>query len=174
MARKIIKRLLPDNEVIRNHKSLQIFGAVLHDPNLWHINRRSTSLAFFIGLFVAFIPVPAQMLLSGLAAVWLRANLPISVLLVWITNPLTMPPMFFTSFKVGCWILNVPPRGFDFELSLQWFTEGIADIWQPFLLGSVVCGLLAGLAGAAFIRLFWRLHVVQRWQQRKRWRASER
>ena len=108
MPRKLIKRYLPDHKKIREHKHLRFLGALLHDPNILHLNRRSVSGAFSLGLFVAFIPVPFQMVLSALGAIFFRVNLPIAVGLVWVTNPLTMPPLFYFAYKVGTWILQVP------------------------------------------------------------------
>jgi len=54
-----------------------------------------------VGLFCAFVPLPIQMLLAAAAAIIFRVNLPISVGLVWITNPVTIPPMFYFCYKVG-------------------------------------------------------------------------
>ena len=95
MAKKTIQRFLPDPNKIRHHKSLKIFGRLLQDANLWHLNRRSARGAFAVGLFFAFIPVPFQMVLAAAGAILFRVNLPISVALVWLTNPLTMPPIFY-------------------------------------------------------------------------------
>ncbi|MCB1903170.1 MAG: DUF2062 domain-containing protein, partial [Gammaproteobacteria bacterium] len=76
MPKQIIKRFAPDHEVIRNHKHLRIFGNLLHDPNLWHMNRRSVSGAFAVGLFWAFIPIPMQMVAAAAIAIIARVNLP--------------------------------------------------------------------------------------------------
>ncbi|MBA1330154.1 ATP-binding protein, partial [Candidatus Endoriftia persephone str. Guaymas] len=94
MPKHLIKRLTPDHEMIRNHRHLQCFGKLLHDANLWHLNRRSAAGAFAVGLFMAFIPVPFQMILAAGAAILFRVNLPLSVALVWVTNPITIPPIF--------------------------------------------------------------------------------
>jgi uncharacterized protein (DUF2062 family) len=48
------------------------------------------------------------MLLAALAAVLLRCNLPLSVALVWLTNPLTVPAIFFIAYQVGALIIDVP------------------------------------------------------------------
>ena len=68
---------------------------------MWHINRRSVSTAIFIGLFCAFIPLPSQMLLAALIAIWLKVNLPLSVALVWVSTLITMGPMFYFAYKLG-------------------------------------------------------------------------
>lgn len=174
MPRKIFKRFLPTPESIRNRKSLQWLGTWLHDPNIWHLTRYSVSKAFFIGLFLAFMPIPSQMAVAALVAVLARANLAISVALVWITNPITMPPVFYLAYRVGCTVLAVPHGHFQFELSWDWLSSGLLAIWQPFLLGCLIMGLFFGLLGATLIRIIWRLHVIHQWQaRRKRMQATK-
>jgi uncharacterized protein len=45
-----------------------------------------------------YMPPIGQMFMAAAAAIVLRVNLPISVALVWITNPLTIPPMFYFAY----------------------------------------------------------------------------
>ena len=56
MAKKTIQRFLPDPNKIRHHKSLRIFGRLLHDANLWHLNRRSARGAFAVAVKLSPIP----------------------------------------------------------------------------------------------------------------------
>ena len=167
MPKHLIKRFAPDHDSIRNHKQLRMFGRLLHDPNLWHLNRRSVSGAFAVGLFWAFIPVPMQMVLSAATAIPARVNLPISVALVWITNPLTIPPMFYFNYLVGTWILGSSPEQIEFELTVECLTEGMANIWQPLYLGSLVCALIAATVGYFGMRGLWRLHIVRHLRKRR-------
>ncbi len=164
---------MPDRDKIRNHKHLKCFGTLLHDPNLWHLNRRSVSGAFALGLFCAFIPIPMQMLLAAALAIFLRVNLPISVTLVWITNPITIPPMYYFAYKVGAWILGEPTHELAFELSAEWLMGELGAIWQPFLLGCLILGLLSALMGFIAMRLFWRFHIIQ-YIKRRRLRRNKR
>lgn len=76
MPKKLIKRWMPNREVIQRQKALRIFGSVLYNPNLWYLNRRSASGAFAIGLFTAFIPLPTQMLIAAGFAIAVGVNLP--------------------------------------------------------------------------------------------------
>lgn len=167
MPKRIIKRYMPNPQTIRNHKHLQFLGTLLHDPNIFHLNRRSVSGAFSVGLFMAFVPVPFQMVLAAIGAIVMRANLPISVALVWITNPLTMPPIFYGAYKLGAWILQTPVQDVEFVLSMEWMMHKLGEIWQPFLLGCFVSGLFFAVLGNVSIRLFWRLMVNRNWRKRQ-------
>lgn len=166
MARKIIKKYLPDPEKIKSIKSLRFLGDKLHDPNLWHLNRRSVSLAFAVGLFFAWIPSPAQMAMAAAGALYFRANLPISVGLVWLTNPITMPPLFYFAYRVGIWLLDIPH--FDGDFSLDTVFSSMADIGGPFLFGCLVLGIVCASLGYLGMRLFWRINVILHWDARKK------
>jgi len=167
MARNIIKKFMPDPSKIKDNKSLQIFGTLLHNPNLWHLNRRSVAKAFAVGLFFAFVPVPFQMVLAAGIAIIVHSNLPISVALVWLTNPLTMPPIFYFCYVVGTWALGVKEQNFVFQASWQWLSNSIETIGPAFLLGCGILGTVFAILGYFAIQIFWRYSVSKEWQKRK-------
>ena len=82
---------------MREIQSLRLLGDWIYATNLWHINRYSASMAFFVVLFVAFMPISGLMLLAALLAVLLSCYLTLSVGLVWITIPVKMPAIFYMS-----------------------------------------------------------------------------
>lgn len=162
MAKKWIKKWLPAYESIRGHRALDRLGPRLRAPEIWHLNRRSVAGAFALGLFVAFLPLPMQMLIAAAIAIWVRVNLPIAVTTVWVSNPVTIPPLTYTAYTIGRWILNEPPRSFRIELTMQWFTSELLTIWKPLVTGSLVMAIAAALTGYVAIRLLWWFGVVQR------------
>ncbi|WP_043310052.1 DUF2062 domain-containing protein [Pseudomonas sp. ML96] len=166
MPRRLFKRYMPNPDMIREHKSLRFLGTLLHDPNLWHLNRHSVARAMAAGLFAAFIPAPAQMLIAACLAIPIRANLPISVGLVWLTNPFTMPPIFYCTYKMGSWLLGIPPMELPDELTWEWISGELSIVWKPFLLGSVVTGALLGALAYATTMLYWRWWVAHSWRKR--------
>ncbi|HEY9032055.1 MAG TPA: DUF2062 domain-containing protein [Kangiella sp.] len=171
MPRKIFKKYLPDHKKIKESRYMKVFGNFIHDPGLWHLNRYSASGAFAVGLFCGFLPIPFQMVVAAALAIYFRVNLPISVVLCWITNPITIVPMFYFAYKVGAWILGVPPNDFSFELSFAWLQSELIHIWKPFLLGCLICGGTLSFIGYHTINLFWRFHVVRAWRARQlRWK----
>ena len=167
MARRLIRRYLPDLDWIRTHRNLRFLGARLHESNLWHLNRNSVAKAFAIGLFMAFVPMPFQMVPAAILAIYFRANLPISVALVWITNPLTMAPTYYFCYRIGAWLLNTYPQPIAFELSLGWFSTELLRIWQPFLLGCLLVATVLALLGYHGMHQLWRWHVVRDWDRRR-------
>lgn len=174
MLKNFIKRFLPDHQKIKQEKVLAIFGTLLHDPNLWHLNRRSASGGFGIGLFFAFWPLPFQMWLAAALAIPLRVNLPLSVATVWITNPFTMPPIFYGAYWVGVTIMGAPAEKFAFELSWHWVVQSMETIGPAFLVGCAVCSVVFGLAGYFGLNLIWRMSVSKAWQHRLTKRAAKR
>lgn len=162
MAKELIRKWFPAYDSVRGHRALEMLGPRLRAPDLWHLNRRSVAGAFAVGLFVAFLPIPMQMLLAAAIAIGVRVNLPVSVLLVWVSNPLTMPPIFYTAYTIGRWILNEPRRSFHVEISIEWVTGDLLAIWKPLLTGSLVLAVIASAAGYITIRILWRLSVVER------------
>ncbi|HAQ49215.1 MAG: DUF2062 domain-containing protein [Glaciecola sp.] len=167
MPKKFINKFLPDHKTIREQKFLKLFGSMFQDPNLWHLNRHSASGAFGIGLFFAFWPVPFQMWLSAFAAIPLRVNLPLSIATVWLTNPLTMPPIFYGAYKVGAWVLGTDVREFEFQLSWEWLMGSVNTIGPAFLLGCMICSVVFGSLGYATMSFLWRRSVIKSWQARR-------
>lgn len=168
MPRKFLKRIMPDHSAMREHPHLKKFGERLTEPKLWHLNRRQVSQGVALGLFVGFMPILGQMFIAAGLAILFRVNLPFSVMGVWITNPLTVAPMYFFAYKVGAWVLQLPVNSVQFNLSWDWFSHEFLSVWQPLLLGCLICGVLSALLGVFFVRLGWRLVVIRSWLQRAR------
>jgi len=167
MPKNIIKKYMPDPEKLKEHKNLQFLGDRLHNPNLWHLNRRSVAMAFAVGLFVAWIPTPGQMIIAAIAALFLRANLPVSVALVWITNPLTMPPMFYFAYLLGLKMLGEETSNIDMEFTVDSVMSSLGDIGGPFLLGCLILGIISSITGYFVIKSIWRYSAVKKWNKRK-------
>lgn len=167
MPKKLLRKYLPDPHKIMQSKSLSIFGKLLHDPNLWHMNRKSVSTAFFVGLFIMWLPLPTQMVFAAGAAILLHCNLAISVALVWITNPLTMAPMFYFAYKLGSWMMGLPPNELEFHTTVEWISDQMQVIWQPLLLGCITLGIISGFSGFVAMRLLWRLRIINYLKEKK-------
>lgn len=166
--RKWIKDHLPQFSKVRDHPSLQFLGEKLHNPNLWHINRKSVPKAVSIGLFMAMVPMPFQMVPAAILAFWWGANLVISCALVWLTNPITMPPVYYFTYKLGTIILDMPFKPIPFEASIGWLWHHFHTIALPLYVGSILCGIVLAIVGNLVIRLLWRLAILRAYHKRKK------
>ncbi len=161
------KRLLPKKQALQEHKQLSFLGEILHDPDIFHITRRSLSGGVAIGLFLAFMPFPGQTIVAAIAAIYCRVNLPVTVFCVWLTNPITIPPLFYLAYKTGALMLNLTPEPYQFELSVEWISMKFMENWAAVVLGCLTLGALAGLAGYIIMSWVWRLATIRQWQDRK-------
>lgn len=171
MPKRLIKKYMPTREKIRSLKSLHFLGEILHEPNLWHINRHSVSRAFFIGIFWCLIPIPFQMPIAAFFAIWFNGNLPLAVALVWVSNPLTMTPMLYLNYRVGAWVLGQSGEGFYFEMSWEWVRESLVHFGIPIYLGAFICGIVFACCGYLVIQFLWRRKIRHDWRVRRAQRA---
>jgi uncharacterized protein len=172
-VKKKLKRIMPDPWRLRENRYISVFGRWLHDPSLWHLNRRSAAGAFGVGLFVAILPPVGHMLTAAGLAILLRVNLPLSVALVWVSNPLTIPPISYIAYALGSLVMGERPKGFDLHFWIE--PHNWLHVLAPFLLGSVLFGLALGVAGYFTVQLLWRRNLrrqIERRRQRYREMAS--
>lgn len=173
MPRRLFKRYMPSPDSIKGNKSLRFLGTLIHDPNLWHLNRHSVARAMAVGLFWAMIPMPMQMLAAAAVAIPLRANLPISIGLVWLTNPITMPPVFYCNYRLGAWLSDTPTMRMPEHLTLEWMTAELTHLWKPLYLGSLVAGVILAVLGYCLTMLYWRWWVQRSWRKRQQSRQRQ-
>lgn len=162
MPKKFIKRFLPDNRHFHDTSQLRPFKRFLHHPCLWHLNRRTVSGAVAIGLFCAYLPMPLEMLVAAMMAILFKVNLPISVSLVWISNPVTWLPMYGAGYLLGATLLGMETVSYE-EMTMSWLMSQVVPLW----LGSIILGSLLSLAGYLATRGLWRIYTVQNWQKRR-------
>lgn len=168
MPRRLIQRYMPHPDTLKRTRSLRFLSHIIGNASLWVLTRRSVGNAFMVGLFCALLPIPFQMVLAAFGAWLLRCNLPLSIGLVWLTNPLTMPIIFYGNYRLGAWLLNTPARHVPDRISTHWVAEQMMDILPILLFGSVVSAIVAGLASNVIVRLLWRWQVSRSWKRRAR------
>lgn len=174
MPRSFFRRFTPSPQWIESSRALRPFAALLRDPALWTLSRRNTARGLGIGVFCAFLPIPFQTALAMLATLYLRVNLPATVLAVFVSNPVTIGPMLWAAYLLGAWILGIPTKDPDFEFTLAWAWEEMARVWQPLLLGSLLLGAVSGFLTTVIVDITWRALVMRRYRQRPRKRPRLR
>lgn len=152
MIRKIFKK---NNS---NPKLDAILEKYKIPKELLSINRRMVSRAVMVGLFIAMIPMPMQMLAIILISPFFRFNVPIAISLVWITNPFTMPFIYYTEYLTGNFFLMQEGVN-DIEMSMEWFQKNIGDIFIPLYLGTAFYSLLFSIGGYYLVNWLWIISV---------------
>lgn len=168
MPKKLFQRLMVSPETIKQQKGLGILAERLSNPCLWHLNRRSVAGAFAIGLFVMWLPIPFQTVVAAFCAILWRVNMPISAALVFISNPITMLPMYYGAYLVAAKLMGIETIDFSGEMSSwQWWKDEFSTIGWPLTLGVSLMAVLCSLLGYWGIRLFWSWNVRYRAHKRK-------
>ncbi len=157
-----LQKLLPAKQYIQSHKHLRPLHYWLHDPDIWHLTRRSSASGVAVGLFWAMTPLPMQTIFAAATAIWLRVNLPLSVIFVWATNPITAAPIYYLAYKLGSVLLDEPIRTVSFDLSKAWVTDTIFVIWQPLFIGCFFLGVCTATLGSITVRVLWRIVLLRK------------
>ncbi len=100
-----------------------------------------------LGLFIGFTPTFGfQILLAIIFAYLLRQNKVAAFVGVWVTNPLTAPFIYGLEYKIGRYLLGLPPlelHGFDWHL----LSALGMQVGKPLLLGCLVLGIPCSIIG---------------------------
>lgn len=167
MPRRFFHKLGRRREALSKRWFLRPFRALLNDPALWSSHRRSVLRALALGVFVGCLPLPFHMAIVAVIAVFLRVNLVVGVLATWISNPVTITPLFFAAYRLGTWLLGIPVEPFSVELSLEWLVGGLANVWKPLLTGSLVIGTIAAATVYLVMDAVWRISLIYRFRRRR-------
>ena len=132
-----------------------IIHTVLHADDPPH----RLALGIAIAMFVTFTPtIGFQMALAVFFAWLLRANKAAGIALVWLSNPVTIIPIFYFCYRIGHMIvrgervswrwwaqLARPPQGWWAGVQFYWerFMEISAPLWVGSLIVATVVGYLS-------------------------------
>ena len=177
MIRKVFKKRSSSGK-------LDAFLAKYHIPReYFSVNRNSISKAVLVGLFFAFIPMPLQMAAVIFMMPFMRFNVPLGVSIVWITNPITMPFIFYGELLIGDLITLTPiTQDLDFVIELftmNWFSAAFLDklmeIIVPMYIGALFTATVFSVSGYYLVRyLWWRsVHNQKLKKEKERFHSDE-
>ena len=130
MIRRIFKKKQTNGKIDKFIKKYRIPREYLS------INRKSIARGIFIGLFWGFIPMPMQMLAVLAMTPFLKFNIPIAISMVWLSNPITMPFMYYMEYQTGNFLLAKEELE-NIELTLNWFSNNWDNIIIPLYVGTI-------------------------------------
>lgn len=176
MARKFLKRILPDQATIEQNRWLRAAGPWLLHPGVWSLHRKSVAGGVAAGLFCGLLPAPFQMLTAALASFLFHWNLPVAVFATLYTNPFTFIPLYVLALGIGRAVINEtgaatfpPPPEFSWSApidSLSALGEWILGMGWPLVVGVLTLATTLAISGYLVTRIGWSLWV--RWEVRKR------
>ncbi len=173
---KRIKRLkkflrpLPRRSNIHRYPVLKWFADTAYKRSyLWSFRGKEIRSALFFGIWISMLPIVGiQMLVVFFFALLIRANLPLIVALQWISNPLTMGPIYFADYKIGMVLLDLLgfnyPRNKLLSPNYDWahFTYKellrLIDTFPPMLVGGSVLGISLGVIAVFLYKILSRFY----------------
>ncbi|MGI9306170.1 MAG: DUF2062 domain-containing protein [Gammaproteobacteria bacterium] len=109
-----------------------------------------------VGMFWAFVPMPFQMVPAVLFCWLARANAPVALVCVWISNPFTYLPIFSAQYQIGAWLFGGEDGGWN---GLRVLAEN-GEVWEllktagpVFYQGALATSVFMSAAGYAAGRI---------------------
>lgn len=134
-----------------------VAATLLDRAGCLHPDRRTLARGVAVGVFVGLSPtVGFQTLLMLLGCMALRANFPVAFLVSWVSNPLTMAPLYLGFNQVG----EVAFHGITGTAALE-ETNGWSEVGY-IAFGSLVIALPLAILSYALVLAVWRMVIVRR------------
>jgi uncharacterized protein len=148
MIRNIFKKTKKSNKFDEYIKKYNI------STEFMSVNRKMVSRAMLVGFFIAFIPMPLQMVAVVAVLPFFRFNALIGIAIVWITNPITMPMIYYVEYLTGNVLLMREGIG-EVEITLEWFSTHIDDIFIPLYTGALFYSTISALFFYYLVNWLW-------------------
>ena len=100
-------------------------------------------------------PMPMQMLPAAACAIGLRGNIALAIGGVWLTNPLTWPPIIYLQYRLRAILLGRPPME-GLELSFAGAMRVLQNSFTPLLVGAAITGAAAAPLVWLIVDRLWR------------------
>ena len=165
----MLGRFLPSLDTIKHSRLLRWLGPRIHDPLLWHFNRRAVARGVAVGAFFGLMIPVAQIPAAAIASLLLRGNLWIAAVSTLISNPFTYAPLYYFAYRLGARIIDAPvPAAIEAETAAAPMAviDSMAQAWswlsgigQPLLLGMSIMAVSAAILGYLGVHIVWRLRV---------------
>lgn len=163
----LIRRYMPSREAMAKNKYLRPIAHRFLSPELWRFTRRSVPRGVALGLFAAFIIPVGQIFLAAFLALPARANVPLSALVTFVTNPFTFPFWAVVANQVGELTLNIDQTvgaAANEELNrgaLTWLVD-LFQVAGVTVFGFIVLAVVSSALGYLVSGAIWRYMVARK------------
>ncbi|MGB3753009.1 MAG: DUF2062 domain-containing protein [Parerythrobacter sp.] len=169
----LFRKYTPTREGLARNRFLAPIAHRFLTPELWRFTRRSVPRGVALGLFSAFIVPLGQIFLAAFLALPARANVPLAVLVTFITNPFSYPFWLIVANRVGSFVLKVDSFAGNManeELRSgrwAWVIEAF-EVAGVTTFGLVVLAIVSAAVGYVVSGFVWRQMVSRRRKKRLR------
>jgi uncharacterized protein len=125
-----------------------VYHNILHADDSPH----RLALGVGIGMWIALLPlVGVQMVVSAILCHPVKGNKVVAMAMAWVSNPITLVPIFLPCYWLGCWILGLdaipyedfvaiffPPEGGGWMARVQATWSAMMGIFGPLWLGCLI------------------------------------
>ncbi len=88
----------------------------------------------------------------------IRFNVPIAIAMVWLSNPLTMPAMYYMEYLTGNLILGKDGIQ-NIQLTMDWFSNNWGDIVLPLYVGTSFYSIVVSFFIYLLVNWCWKFSV---------------
>lgn len=169
MDKSRLKKFVPDMSWMDKYAVLRPLHRRFADHALWALNRSSVSRGVALGVFFGILTPVAQILFAAIAAIVLRANLPIAAVSTLVSNPLTFPFIFIFAFRIGSSLTGenaavaddvaISEEAAEYALDVTgWFPtlmNWISSVGPPLMVGLFTIALTAALIAFLVVNAGW-------------------
>jgi uncharacterized protein len=155
-----IRRQTPGRDEILATRWLKPVSPYLSDDRLWTLERQSVARGVAMGLFMGLLMPVAQILFAVAGAAVIRGHVPISAACTLVTNPLTVPPIYYAAYQLGEAML---PRGLNISWlqtdAQHWLAQGLnwaVTHGTPLMAGLLVMASVSAMVGFASVQMLWK------------------
>lgn len=164
-----IRKYMPKREEMAENRFLKPIAHRFLSPELWRFTRRSVPRGVALGLFAAFIVPIGQIFLAAFLALPARANVPLSALVTFVTNPFTLPFWLVIANRLGRVMLNIDASmgvgagqlAHESGVLAQWVEVGGVTAF-----GFLVLAIVSAAAGYLLSSFVWRIVVARKRKRR--------
>lgn len=173
-------RRLRHPRILKQSRVMRWFAKHFLAKDVWRPTRHSLAGGTGVGLLVSALLIPGQMPLAAFLCGVLRVNIPIAMVMCWLSNPVTFAPIAWWEISLGNWMMEVMDLGEVVPLRWSQLTAMVREaesVWGFFeslrpwamalYIGGSVAGLMAGVVGYVLVFLIWdAVLMVLHWRRK--------
>ncbi len=165
-------RFLKHPRKLKQSGIMRWFALHFLNKRVWKPTQHTFSGGMAIGTFITLQLLPIQMPSATILAAIFRVNIPIALVMCWLSNPVTLAALVPLEYQVGKWVLawltEVPTTPFPSELPAD-----VAGMWLALkehapvmLFGGVILGGV--LAPLTYVASYFSWGWLEHWNRERR------